>query len=515
MSRNHAVVVGASMSGLVAARVLSSRFDHVTIIDRDSLPAANENRRGVPQGRHGHGLLASGFGALKKLFPRLEQELLAAGAVPGDVIGDVRWFQQGFYKAKFQSGLAGIVLSRPLLEGTLRRTVRAQPNVTILDNTHVVGLATDEATQSVTGVRIQRADGAPAVVDAALVIDTSGRASRSPQWLEALGYPTPAEQTVEVDLGYTTRTFKRRPRDLNGDIGAVIGPKPPHHKRVGFMLAMEGDRWMVTIGGWLGDHAPIDARGFADFASTLTRHDIYEIIKDAEPLTEAVTYAFPSNLRRRYERLTRFPGRYLVMGDAMCSFNPFYGQGMSVAALEGLALDETLGEGHSPDTVWRPFFQAAARLIETPWTIAAGSDFAFPGVTGQKPVGTDLVNWHLARVHRVASSDRVLCRTFFDVANLLKPATTLFHPRVVARVTKGCLWSSASPQQMERPARDDDPRVSRRLPEVCVSSRLASKLALTRSARAKMLRWARADGRRSNHEVRRTDQSVSPACCLT
>jgi hypothetical protein len=219
---------------------------------------------------------------------------------------------------------------------------------------------------------------------------------------------------------------------------------------MGFIVAMEGGRWMVSIGGWLGDHAPSDGRGFIEFARSLPRPDIYDVIKDAEPLTEAVTYAFPSNLRRRYERLRRFPGRYLVTGDAMCSFNPFYGQGMTVAALEAHALARTLDTARSLDELWRPFFRAAGRIVETPWTIAAGSDFAFPGVTGQPARGTHFINGYLARVHRAASSDRRLCRTFFDVANLLKPATTLFRPDVVARVMSGTVWPSA-PQEMPPP----------------------------------------------------------------
>lgn len=457
MSTKRAVVIGASMTGLVAARVLSRHFERVTVIDRDALPASIENRRGVPQGRHGHGLLASGFGALKHLFPRIEQDLVGAGAVPGDVIGNVRWFQHGYYKAKFHSGLGGILQSRPLLEATIREAVRRLPNVTFIDNTHVMGLATDENRRSVTGVRVQRPDGA-AVIEASLVVDASGRSSRSPQWLEELGYEPPVIETVEIGLGYTTRTFKRRARDLDGDVGAVIGPRPPDMKRVGFALAMEGNRWMVTLGGWLGEHAPTDPDGFIAFARSLAAPDIYEIVQDAVPLTEAVTYAFPSNLRRRYEKLTRVPAGYLVMGDAVCSFNPFYGQGMSVAALESLALDRTLSRRPPLDRIWSPFMKAAARIVETPWTIVAGSDFAFPGVKGVKPAGTDFVNWYLDRVHRVASTDRALCRTFFDVANLLAPSTTLFRPSVVARVVKGCL--RPAPPSRPRSRRETHPPVS-------------------------------------------------------
>ncbi len=455
MKGEHAVVVGASIAGLVAARVLSTRFEHVTIVDRDSLPEADENRAGVPQGRHGHGLLASGFRALEQLFPGLERELVDDGAIPGDVIGNVRWFQHGYYKAKFRSGLGGILLSRALLEGTLRRRVRRLPNVSIMDGTRTLGLTADQSRARVTGVRLDR-QRRETTLAADLVVDASGRASRSPEWLTELGYEAPQVDCVEIDLCYTTRTFRRRPRDLQGDMGAIVAPTPPSQTRVGFMLAMEGDRWIVTIGGLRGDQAPTDPQGFLAFSRTLSRPDIYEVIKDAEPLTEAVPFKFRSNLRCRYENLARFPAQYLVMGDAVCSFNPFYGQGMSVAALEGLALDRCLTDAPRDGQLWSLFFGAIARVVDTPWTIASGSDFAFDGVTGPRPHGTDLINWYLARVHRAAATDPVVCRAFFDVANLLEPATSLFQPAIVMRVASGAMRPSEPPSQVARRWLDAD-----------------------------------------------------------
>jgi 2-polyprenyl-6-methoxyphenol hydroxylase-like FAD-dependent oxidoreductase len=447
MPQTHAVVIGGSIAGLLAARVLSARFDRVTLIDRDGLPAGCDNRQGVPQGRHGHGLLASGLGALERLFPHLERDLANAGGVQGDVIGDVRWFQQGHYKAKFPSGLTGILLSRPLLEGTIRQRVREIPNVVVMDRTHVTSLLTDERHLRVTGVLLQQARRTRELRDIALVVDASGRASRAPEWLQGFGYEPPKVDTVEVGLGYTTRTFRRLPHHLGGDVGAIVGPLPPHQRRVGFMLAMEADRWIVTLGGWLGDHAPTNPQAFEAFARSLTRPDIYDVIRDAEPLTSAVTYSFPANLRRRYEHLRRVPARFLVTGDAVCSFNPFYGQGMSVAALEAEALDRCLATQPDLEGVWQPFMQAVGRIVDTPWTIAAGSDFAFPGVTGSKPPATDLINWYMSHLHRAAGTDRDVCRAFFDVANLLAPATRLFAPGIVARVVRQCVWPSAPTRQ--------------------------------------------------------------------
>ncbi len=431
---SHAVVIGAGIGGLLAARVLSEYCVRVTIFDRDELPSAVDNRPGVPQGRHGHGLLASGLRGLNRLFPGFEVELIANGAVPGDVIGRVRWFQHGHYKAKFASGLDGVLLSRPLLETTLRNRVLRIPNVRIQDNTRVVSLVTSG--EQVTGVIAQRGSDNPVGCLANLVVDSGGRGSRTPEWLDELGYGRPRSDEVHVGIGYTTRTFRRFPTDLDGDVGAILAPMPPHQKRIGFMLAMEQDRWIVTLGGWLGEHAPTDHDGFLEFARTLVRPDVYDVIKRAQPLTDAVKFGFPANRRRHYELYKRFPGNYLVIADALCSFNPLYGQGMSTATLEAIALRECLRDASSPEFLWRAFFKKASGIVDGPWMIAAGSDFAFEGVTGPKPAGTDFINWYLTQVHRCASTDQVVCRAFFDVANLLAPAPTLFRPSIVARVLR-------------------------------------------------------------------------------
>jgi 2-polyprenyl-6-methoxyphenol hydroxylase-like FAD-dependent oxidoreductase len=458
----HALVIGASMAGLVAARVLSERFAHVTIVERDTLPPIGVNRRGVPQGWHGHGLLASGLGQLVRLFPTLLADLTEAGAIEGDVVGRVRWFQHGRYKAKFRSGLNGLLLSRALLEGMVRRHVRALPNVGLVDGTHVAGLIVDAAQKRVTGVRVRgvAANAEPAgpeiQLTTDLVVDASGRSSRMPVWLDQLGYAKPRVDEVKVGLGYTTRTFVRHERDLDGDLGAIIAPTPPRETRAGFILAMEGGRWVVSLCGWMGDHAQPTDEGFLAFAQSLPRPEIHEVIRRAMPLTGPTAFAFPANVRRRYEALARFPQRLLVMGDAIASFNPIYGQGMSVAALEGAELEACLDDVEGLHEIGRRFFTRAARVIDTPWTMAVGSDFAFTGVTGPRPAATSLVNWYLDHVHDAASIDRRVCRRFFDVANMLAPPTALFRPGVVARVALARLGSTLQTSGRDAAARRDD-----------------------------------------------------------
>lgn len=440
----HAVVIGGSMAGLVAARVLSPRFGRVTIVDRDVLPVSATHRRGVPQGCHGHGLLASGLDGLKQLFPNLVRDLVEGGAIEGDVVGTFRWFQHGCYKARFDSGLRGVLLSRPFLECIVRRHVLALPNVDLAPNVHVVGLTTDESRGVITGVRVHHprlhGDAAPTsdttVVPADLVVDATGRASRLPAWLDQLGYAKPAVEEIGVDLGYTSRIFARRPEHLDGDNGAVITPTPPKETRGGFILAMEHDRWMVSLCGWTGDHAPATKDGFVEYARSLPRPDIYEVVRDATPLSDPVFFAVAASTRHRYERLAKLPERLLAIGDSIAAFNPVYGQGMSVATLEALALESCLDEPEGLTWIGRRFFARAAQVVDTPWTMAAGGDFAFAGVTGQRPAGTSFVNWYLDHVHDAASTNHEVCRAFFRVANLLAPPSSLFKPAVVARVVR-------------------------------------------------------------------------------
>ena len=458
----HACVVGASIAGLLAARVLSAHFDRVTIFDRDTLPLDCEQRLGVPQGRHGHGLLASGFRGLSALFPTMEADLVRRGALSGDVIGSMRWFQHGRYKARFTSGLRGLLLSRPLLETTVRRHVLQIPNVRVLDRTRVLGLLGGDG--RVTGVRAQGAGEEAKSWSADLVIDASGRASRSPVWLPELGYQAPAQEEIAVGVAYTTRVFVREPHHLDGDVGAIIGTEPPADGRIGTMLAMENDRWIVSLMGRNGNHAPIDHAGFLEFARSLPRPDVYDVIRDAEPVGETAYYPFPSNLRRRYERLERFPGGYLVLGDAISSFNPIYGQGMSVATLEALALEECLERTPRSTELWKPFFKAAGRIVDGPWTIAVGGDFEYEGVTGERPAGVDLVNRYMRQVHLAAATDRTVCRAFFDAANLLAPPSSLMRPAIAARVAKARLFDR--PQGGDREARTPKPNVPVRTPKL-------------------------------------------------
>ena len=427
---SHAIVIGAGMGGLVAARMLADHYQCVTILERDVLPLEAAPRKGVPHGRHAHGLLARGREALEDLFPGLTDGLIEAGGVPIDTLADSRWFSHGVYLANGTSGLRSILLSRPLLETHVRRRLRALTGVCIQEGAVVRKLAT--AGDRVTGVCLNTGQ----TIDADLVVDASGRHSRSADWLADLGYEKPAKDTVGVRISYTTRILSRRQDHLGGKAIALVGAEAPMW-RFGVAVAMEEDRWIVTQGGYFDDRPGQGDNGFLEFARTLAAPEIADLLTAAQPLTPATNFAFPASRRWRYERLKRFPAGFLVFGDALCSFNPIYGQGMTTAALEGLALGRCLQEGE--EALAERFFARAAPIIDIPWQIAAGSDLRHPQLGDmQTPVGR-FMNWYIGKVHRAAAIDPAVGCAFLRVTNLISPPTQLFSPATVSRVVIGAL----------------------------------------------------------------------------
>lgn len=440
VGRDHAVVIGASMAGLLAARVLSETYRQVTIVDRDVLPERSSPRRGVPQSYHAHGLLYRGREILDELFPALSDEAVAHGALLGDIQADFRWCSSGHTMRQADSGLRSLLVSRPLLEHVVRTRVAAQDHIRILDGCGVVGLASTEDRQRVTGVRLRRTDTSDGTIDvndimaADLVVDASGRASRSPQWLEELGYRRPRRDELHIGVAYASRSYRREPDHLDGDNGMVIAATPGT-PRAGVMLAQEGGRWIVTLAGYLGDGPPTDSDGYTAFAGTLPSPDIHAVIRTAEPLDDPRPTRYPSSVRHRYEHLRRMPERFVVFGDAICTFNPIYGQGMTVAAAEALVLRDCLR--HGTQQLGRRFAHRAAKVVDIPWDIVVGGDLRFPGVEGRRSLKVRAINGYLERVHRAAASDAAVGRAFLAVANLTSRPERLLAPDIAARVIRG------------------------------------------------------------------------------
>jgi len=436
------VVVGGSLTGLMATAALARHFDRVTLLERDPLPVQPDTRKGVPQARHVHVLLKQGERILADFFPGLVEELVAAGATTIDMARDTRWFYFGAWKARFASGIEFLSQSRSFLEWQVRRRLTALPGVTIRPATEVRGLVLDDA-RRVRGVRLADGD---ELLAADLVVDATGRVSRGTAWLAEAGFATPRESQVKVAVGYASRLYRRPPGALTDWKALFVYPRPPG-TRLGVMVPVEEDRWMVTLVGWFGDHPPDDDAGFLDFARSLPVPDFHAAIRDAEPLSPIVLHKFPANLRRHYEELAVMPDGLAVIGDALCSFNPIYGQGMTTGAIGAQTLDAALVDharsaGGVGDLAGfsAKFQRRLAALIDSPWLLTTCEDLRSAAAEGERPAWMPLLHWYTRRVQQLTWHDEFVGKRFLEVMHLTKSPSALFHPYILLRA----LTSSAA-----------------------------------------------------------------------
>ncbi|GAA0454725.1 FAD-binding monooxygenase [Actinoplanes capillaceus] len=415
------VIMGASIGGMLAARGLSGRCGRVTVFDRDSLPETARPRRGVPQSRQAHALLARGSTVLDQLFPGFTDEMLAAGVPRGDLHDDCHWYLDGYPMRRARSPMPVYGVTRALLEHLIRERVRALPNVEIIDGAEVTGLL---HAGGVHGVRV-RMDGVEKEIEADLVVDAGGRSSRSPVWLRELGYGEVPASTVRTDVVYTTRHYHYEPGRI--DFAVIMAPYPGM-PRTGVTIRQEGDRVVLLLAGMHGDEPPVDDAGILAFARSFPGPEIKDFLGTAVALDDPVRMRFPASVRHHYERLPRRPGRFVVVGDALCSFNPIYGQGITVAALQALLLARM--------TETDRYFTEAARLVATPWSLATGTDLRFPQAAGPRRAVDRPFNAYLAHYRAAASRDPALGAAFLRVSNMLAPPSHLLNPGRLLRVLR-------------------------------------------------------------------------------
>lgn len=438
---NHAVVLGASMAGLLAARSLADSFDAVTVVERDRLPGTLPDtavpRRGVPQGRHLHGLLARGAQAIEELFPGILDELVGDGAHYFDG-GDLSrlYYNLGGHPMARTGGAASFnayLVTRPFLEDHVRARLQTLPNVTLLDECDVVALTATRDHRRITGARVvSRSTREDTTLSADLVVDATGRAARTPFWLDSLGYGRPLEDHVVVHLTYASQTLRMEPDALH-ELGCVVGFVPGRPRGLG-MLHCENDIWVFTVMGIAGEQPPGDFAGMCDFVADCAPAHLLAAIKTAEPIGEPARHRMPSSQWRRYDKMRRFPAGLLVTGDAICSFNPIYGQGMTVAGLEALALRDCLACG-TKDLASR-FFRAAAAPIRQAWQLSTNPDLSLPEVDGSPTLAARLLNRYVDRVLTAAEYDTVAVNQFVRVTSLIDPPIRLLRPSIMWRAAR-------------------------------------------------------------------------------
>lgn len=387
-SSRHAIVIGGSIAGLLAGRVLADYFDQVTIVERDRFPEKPEPRTGVPQSHQLHVLLYQGQRILEQLFPGLTDELASKGAEAVDWTADYQWLFLGGWGPRFPSEITTNPCTRNLLEAIIRQRLADKSHVEFLEACTVTDLLTNTGNTAVKGVRVRERNGTEVELPAQFVVDASGRSSKAPKWLQGLGYEIPKETAINSFLGYASREYQSlsgQPLDYKV---LYLMPKAPDKPRGGVIYRVEGDRWIVALIGVGRDYPPTDEAGFLDFAHSLHSPEIYQAIKDAQPISPIYGYQRTENRLRHYERLSRLPENFVVVGDAVCAFNPVYGQGMTVAALGALILDECLKQRNQHRSngnltgLAQRFQKQLAKVNTVPWLMATGDDCRWPTTEG-------------------------------------------------------------------------------------------------------------------------------------
>lgn len=439
---NHALVIGGSIAGLLTAWILANHFERVTIIERDRYPEEPASRKGVPQSRHVHVLLTRGQRVLEQFFPGLQAELSAAGAPTVDWTADCASFGLAGWITRFPSGLVSQACTRDLLEYAIRHRLMQNPRIHWRQGWEATGLMPNQSGDGVAGVYLRsRCPGGHAAdtetIQASLVVDATGYNSHAPEWLTSLGYAEPKQTVIDSSLGYASRLYQR-PQDSHTDWKVLLlRSNSPNEHRNGIIYPLEGDRWIVTLGGVGSDHPPNDEEGFLAFARSLASTQLYDAIKDAKPISPIYGYQRTENRRRHFERLPRWPEQFIVVGDAVCTFNPIHGQGMSTAALGAQALDECL-HAYPPGRrsgLARRFQQQLTRVIETPWAMAVGEDMRIQQAGGTQPgLLNRALQWYMERLAKHAAQTPYICQTFIEVAHLIKPPSAFFQPRIAFQV---------------------------------------------------------------------------------
>lgn len=443
---NSAIVIGGSITGLIAARVLTDHFDKVVIIERDRLPSKPEFRQGVPQSVQVHALLTKGKKILEQFFPGLTKELVENGALETDMVADWCYLFADGWAPRFTSGITIPTCSRNLLENTLRKRLCSNKNLEFLEAHQVIGLLASSDRTTITGVKIKKQQEGELELSAGLVLDASGRNSQTPKWLENLGYPKLQKTVINSFLGYASRWYERPSEFMADWQGITLMSKPQDCKRAGVLYPIEHQTWILTLAGIGKDYPPTDEEGFMEFARSLRSKEIYDAIKDAKAISPIYGYQRTENRFRHYEKLERFPENFLVMGDAVCSFNPIYGQGMTVAALAGLTLANCLKQQKVSQTdrnllgLSQRFQQQLAQINQTPWLMATSDDLRWSTTVGAKPdLKMRLMHKYIEKVIGTACHNKNVHKRFVEVAHLLKSPTALFTPDIFLQVLLGTL----------------------------------------------------------------------------
>lgn len=443
--RKQAIVIGGSVAGLLAGRVLADYFDTVIVLERDMCPHKPEPRPGVPHSRQTHMLLPGGAQALEALFPGRLSELAHVGAQAFDY-GSSHFHLNGHWMPILKTGLQSFAQSRPLLEHCIRKWVMEIPNLRIQYETVATHLEFGASDEKCVFSKIAGLDGVRRF-NGSLIIDAMGRNTRLPNWLFQAGVESAEEARIHIDVGYTTGIFRIARKHLPSYPLIYIVGKPPQKTRVGAAIKIENGWLNVGMAGYHGDYPPTNLTGFLDFARSLDAPDIYNVLLKAEQLSPLRAYRAPKSVCRRYGDIASFPNGIIALGDSLACFDPVFAQGITVAAQSAQVLDEALSRHECLKCAQLYYYKHVRHTIETAWNLSRGENLKYPQTKGDRPTMFGLTRAFKDRV--VACTDPFVVNQFYRVLTLTAPPRILLHPGVLKRVIKSHFKPSMDKERID------------------------------------------------------------------
>ena len=435
MTLEHAVVIGASFAGIGAARVLSERCEHVTIVERDVIPEEWGTRKGVPQSPHVHGIPKLGRELMEQFFPGFVEETQQLGAVLFDQVKvGAGWGRYG-WSARGDSKAVGYGVRRALLEHVARNRVLALPNVS-MTTARVTGFLSQPG--RITGVEMETSDSTTRVA-ADLVVDAGGKGSTGPTWLEAAGFAAPEESQVNGFVGYSSR-WLRVPEDAWPGTFRYIGQLPlPSCTKGGILYPQDNGLYVMSLFGHAKDYPPSDDDAFLAFLEHCATPLLHEVVAQSEPVSSIVTSRSTANRRRHYERLPDPPAGFVTIGDALAAFNPIFGQGISSGLKGAQILSETLDDvGDDLEKLPREFQPRLSAWLDIPWAQATGFDLAFPTTIGARPERTPeqlQMAAYVDTLSQMSTADHTVAEAVLIATQSFDP-TMLWAPELQAKAAQ-------------------------------------------------------------------------------
>ncbi|MFI5828560.1 NAD(P)/FAD-dependent oxidoreductase [Streptomyces sp. NPDC051578] len=430
-----AVVIGGGYAGLLAARVLADHFAEVLVLERDAVDHTTGAHPSAPQSYHAHAMLAKGAQTLELLFPGLRAELEQLGAPVYDYGERISFLLPTGYAVRTPTGVRIQSFTRDELERRIRARVLDLAQVQVLAGARVLGLGRDPDGR-IGKVRYRTEEDGEREVTADLVVDASGRTTSIDDWLSAAGLPVSARSTVKAKITYTTMVFDRTPEEKDYDVAYQM-TFAPAVSRGGVMLAVEQGRWVCSLFGF-EQHPPTDPDGFLDYARSLDNPQLAEQIARRSRHDELHRYTNPGSTWRLHHRDPGWPDGLIAIGDALCVFNPVYGQGLTVPAIQSDALGSLLRRRRAAGTgltgLSREYLRAAAGIIKVPWSLSTTSDLMWS--PAGRPLAARFAHWYNRQVFALARHDADVWTRFVKVANMTAPSSLLMHPSVLAKIVR-------------------------------------------------------------------------------